>query len=107
MFSLLLLPLAASAGDAVKIDGIWYILDAATKQAEVTTGANFDLVLRDETDGATAASSTFYTGSVDIPASVTYDGEEYCVTGIGENAFRSCYNLTSVTIPGSVTKIEE
>ena len=107
LFSLLLLPLAASAGDAVKIDGIWYILDAATKQAEVTTGANFDLIPLDETDGATADSSTFYTGSVDIPTSVTYDGEEYCVTGIGENAFRNCHDLTSVAIPGSVKTIGE
>ena len=72
------------------IDGIWYNLDAETKQAEVATGANFDPVLRDETDGATANSSTFYAGSVNIPASVTYNGVEYSVTSIGKCAFMSC-----------------
>ena len=103
---MMLLPAMAGA-ETVEIDGIWYNLDANTKQAEVTTSASFEPVIHDQASGMVADIPIMYTGSVDIPASVTYDGEEYCVTGIGENAFRSCYNLTSVTIPGSVTKIEE
>ena len=103
----MLLPLAASAGDAVEIDGIWYNLDAETKQAEVTTSASFEPVIRDQASGMVADIPIMYTGSVDIPASVTYGGEEYSVTGIGENAFRSCYDLISVTIPSSVTTIGE
>ncbi|MBR2617315.1 MAG: leucine-rich repeat domain-containing protein [Clostridia bacterium] len=72
------------------------------------------------------------TGSITIPASVAYNGTTYSVTSIGEDAFRYCYSLTTVTfgensqltsigsyafyhcdslteivIPGSVTSIGE
>ena len=46
-----------------------------------------------------------YSGSVTIPASVTYNGTTYSVTGIGDAAFRFCSGLTSITIPNSVTSI--
>lgn len=48
---------------------------------------------------------TSYIGSVTIPESVTYNGETYSVTSIGNYAFYSCDGLTSVTIPNSVTSI--
>ena len=46
-----------------------------------------------------------YTGNVVIPESVTYNGNSYPVTSIGNYAFSSCSGLTSVTIPNSVTSI--
>ena len=49
--------------------------------------------------------SNEYTGNVVIPESVTYNGNSYPVTSIGNSAFRSCSGLTSVTIPNSVTSI--
>ena len=49
--------------------------------------------------------SNEYSGVVNIPESVTYDGETYPVTSIGESAFDDCTGLTSVTIPNSVTSI--
>ncbi len=45
-----------------------------------------------------------YSGDVVIPESVTYGGATYIVTEIGYNAFNGM-NVTSVTIPCSVTKI--
>ena len=46
-----------------------------------------------------------YKGTVTIPASVSYDGTDYSVVGIGERAFYECYGLQSVSIPSSVVSI--
>lgn len=47
-----------------------------------------------------------YTGHVAIPASVTYQGKTYPVTEVGYYAFGCCNNLTAVTIPNSVTRLD-
>ena len=47
------------------------------------------------------------TGDVVIPETVTHDGTTYRVTTIANYAFYSCEQLTSVTIPASVTLIGE
>ena len=85
-----LLPLLASAQTKVVIDGIWYNLDEDTKQAEVTYEGRGE-----------------YSGSITIPAMVTYEGVSYSVTSIGEDAFGECFSLTTVTIPEGVTSIAE
>ena len=82
-----LLPLVASA-EKVEIDGIWYNLVSKVKQAEVTKSGG-----------------TEYSGSITIPATVTYDGVAYSVTSIGDEAFYNCRSLTTITIPESVTSI--
>ena len=46
-----------------------------------------------------------YKEEVVIPSTVMYDGIEYTVTKIADNAFHNCTKLTSVTIPSSVTSI--
>ena len=48
-----------------------------------------------------------YSGTVNIPSMVTYNGTTYTVTGIGNSAFRNCSGLTGVSIPGTVTSIGE
>ncbi|MDD6831734.1 MAG: leucine-rich repeat protein [bacterium] len=47
------------------------------------------------------------TGHLTIPESVTYGGISYPVTSIGNDAFRGCFGLTSVTIGNSVTSIND
>ena len=51
--------------------------------------------------------TTYPTGSMTIPGSVTYNGTTYSVTSIGNVAFAGCSGLTSVNIPNSVTAIGE
>jgi len=46
-----------------------------------------------------------YSGDVVIPSQVTYDGETLPVRGIGPAAFRNCEELTSVTLPASLTVV--
>ena len=85
-FIVMMMPLTASA-DAVEIGGIYYNLISKNNVAEVTSNPSY------------------YSGSVDIPSTVSYGGVNYNVTTIGEGAFASCWNLTSVNIPTSVISI--
>ncbi|MDE5608467.1 MAG: leucine-rich repeat domain-containing protein, partial [Muribaculaceae bacterium] len=88
----LLLPAIASAHD-FEVDGIYYSKLSST-EVQVTYRGN-----------SSSSYSNEYTGSVEIPESVTYSGTSYSVTLIGDYAFRDCSGLTSVNIPNSVTSI--
>ncbi|MBQ6578765.1 MAG: leucine-rich repeat domain-containing protein [Bacteroidales bacterium] len=46
-------------------------------------------------------------GSVTIPSTVSYDGDNFVVSQIGKNAFRNCTAITSVTLPRTISIIEE
>ena len=71
-----------------EVGGIYYnITNSTDKTVEVTEG------------------SSYYTGSVVIPESIEYDGITYNVTCIGSRAFMASTELTSITIPNSVTSI--
>ena len=77
----------ASAYDA-EIDGIYY--NFSGNNATVTyKNTNYNS----------------YSGSVVIPETVTYNGQNYSVTSIGEYAFSSCSNLISITIGSGILTI--
>jgi hypothetical protein len=78
-----MLLLSSTITAQVKIDGIYYNLSGRT--AEVRSNPN-----------------GFYSGDVVIPSAVTYDGDNYTVTSIGDNAFAKCSGLTSIYIPNSI-----
>lgn len=48
---------------------------------------------------------TPYSGNINIPATVTYNGETYDVVALGEQAFSQA-SLSGITIPSSVTQIK-
>ena len=90
----LILAAAASTGmfawdyEKILIGNLYYNLDALNRTAEVTS----------KTYGN-------YSGSITIPATVTYNANTYDVTGIGDNAFEGCTGLTSIVIPDGITDI--
>ena len=92
--ALLLLCTTVATAHDFEVGGIYYnILSGVDKTVKVTyRGTSYD-------------SYNEYTGSVVIPESVTYNGNTYSVTSIGERAFYGCSGLTSVEIPNSVTSI--
>ena len=49
--------------------------------------------------------SNFYSGDVNIPATVTHGGNTYTVTSIHRDAFYYCHYLYSVSLPATVNSI--
>ena len=91
MLLALLLPALASAHD-FEVDGIYYNING--NEAAVTCkGLYYDMFF------------VGYSGSVVIPATVTYNGTTYPVTSIDKFAFYYCTSLTIIDIPNSITKI--
>ena len=84
----LLLPLIASAADPVGIGNFYYIINSGTYTAEVTYYSEHS-----------------YSGDVIIPSTINYNSHDYTVYAIGSNAFAYSPNITSITIPNSVTTI--
>ena len=83
----ILVPLMAQAYD-FEVDGIFYNING--NEATVTYDETY---------------THQYGGNVNIPATVTYEGQTYNVTAIGMSAFERCWALESVSIPNSVTTI--
>lgn len=77
----------ASAYD-FEVNGIYYNLISATDMTcKVTTG------------------DASYSGYIEIPATVLYNNQTLSVTRIEACTFENCTDLTSITIPESVTSI--
>lgn len=71
-----------------EIDGIFYKLRGG--EAKVFERFNDDKLYFDD---------------IVIPPTVTYQGVEYTVTSIGNNAFYNSYGMTSIELPNTVTSI--
>ena len=88
MLVVMMLMTASSAMSEV-IDGLRYVLDSETKTA----------MLLPQKDG-------YYSGDIIIPEKVKgNDGVEYVVTSLGDECFKDCSGLISITIPSSVTSL--
>lgn len=71
------------------IDGKNYLLNTQTKEAQIQKGEY-------DTEGEFV-----------IPETVTYGGEEYTVTSIGEKCFYNCNSITNIVIPETIKEIGE
>ena len=90
----LLCSVSVSAED-FEVEGIYYNITSSTDMTvEVTCRGNYSYSYENE-----------YSATVTIPELVTYNGNTYSVTSIGDAAFSDCSGLTSVVIGNSVTSI--
>lgn len=67
----------------------------------------FNIISESDKTVSVSAKTNELSGDITIPATVDIYGITYNVISIAKYAFNYCTNLTSVTIPGSVTSIGE
>ena len=72
-----------------KVGDIYYTVVTKAKTAEVTYG------------------DTPYAGEIEIPETIIFNDEVYTVTVIGGDAFKNCAELLQVSLPSSITRIED
>lgn len=70
----------------VTIDGLKYHLFSDTHEAMIDYGNT-------------------WSGELNLPSEVNYNGETYTITGISWGAFGNCIELTKVRIPKTITKV--
>lgn len=90
VLSMVILPLSAVSYDFIE-DGICY---------KLLSYGNFVEVNCDDTQRISS-----YEGDIVIPTTVTHNGQEYYVVGIGDYAFYGCGNVTSVKMPETISSI--
>ena len=88
LFSIVPVYASALSDDECCVDGIYYRFNM-DMTAEVIVNPNK------------------YTGDVVIPSTFIYQGATYTVTGIHEEAFMNCTNLTSIVFPNTLVEIGE
>ena len=89
------------APSVVYVGGLYYLLDGKSNTATVTGiyGANGNGL-----DASRVAQ--YYSGTINIPRSVTYNGITYDVTNVGSYSFACQNDLQSIFIPTSVKTVE-
>ena len=90
VLSMVILPLSAVSYDFIE-NGICY---------KLLSYGNFVEVNCDDTQRLSS-----YEGDIVIPTTVTHNGQEYYVVGIGDYAFYGCGNVTSVKMPETISSI--
>ena len=75
--------------EGIIINNLCYDLDTTTKEAKFRNNPQ-----------------ERYSGEIIIPESIHYDGNDYIITSIKSNTFSNNWDVTSVTIPRTVKKIE-
>lgn len=95
LFAIAVLLCSIANAHDFEVGGIYYyITNATNKTVKVTYKGSSSTEYSNE-----------YTGNVVIPETVVYNGVTYNVKAIGHHAFYECTELTSITIPNSVTTL--
>ena len=76
----------------VEVGGVGYEFEAGGIRYRIYENNTLCVIERNEK----------YEGILIIPKTIVYDGKNFTVTGIGENAFNDCDNLQGIIIPQTV-----
>ena len=99
-----LFAVVACLSSALTLSALDYDFVVSGLVYKITSSTTVEVASSDS--GEEAAPGADYTGVINIPRTVTYNGTTYTVTGIGEYAF-AYTTITQVIIPNSVTYIDE
>ena len=92
---LLLGSMVAHADCDFGVDGIYYVINSDSVTVSVTSRTDVTF----ENDS--------YSGDVVIPATVTYAGKTFTVNRLERYAMVWCEEVTSVTLPNTITTIDD
>lgn len=113
---LLCVSMTAMANEnGVLIDGVYYNLQNSWYYYYYDANGNYQnsqyvnnaaiVTYNPDTEVNNPGSVETYSGDIQIPATVTYNGTEYSVVCVDNYAFANCRSLTSVQLPSSILEI--
>ena len=78
------------------------------KNSDFEAGGIYYIITAPNTASVTYKDRNYnsYSGTVNVPSTVTHNGTTYTVTAVGQAAFYKCTDLTSVTLPNTVTMLD-
>lgn len=71
----------------------------------VVDGIKYEIISKNNFE-VTVASDNSYTGNLNIPEQIVFDGDFYTVTELAENAFYLCDEITGITLPATINKVD-
>ena len=87
---------------------VLFLMTTSNALGEVIDGLRFQLDEETKTATLLAKINGHYSGDIIVPEKIRgIDGLEYLVTNFEEECFQNCENLTSITIPSSITLLED
>lgn len=100
--------------EAYQNDAVWgneryfaRIIDAPYVPDFMVDGIKYSVVGKGKVAVVVINETTKYEGDLVLPETVVYEGVTYTLTTIGNGAFSGCNNLKFVSIPATVTSIEQ
>ncbi len=103
---LFLIFVACSVANAFAYDFLYYNYEADTLYFNITSDGPLDYTAEVTYDDTMFGETSYYAGDIVIPDSVYHNGVYYHITRIGEQAFRDAQEMSSITIPKSITSIQ-
>lgn len=90
--------------NVVYVGGLYYLLKGTTDDAREATVTSIYGGKNTSLDAKNVAQ--YYSGTINIPETIIYDGNKYTVRKVGSYAFNCQNELQSIYIPRTVTEIE-